>query len=121
MRNAYKRPARPEGEPQRANFVCACCGRTVVTAVEGLYYNPAVGSKQRFCDAACRQAVGQPPRADTADNAAGKRDRRDPTSLGDAHMTLDFQVAGQPGLIHPAHVNLAEEAQHHAPRGAVGE
>ena len=47
MRNAY---GSPEGEPERTSFVCACCGRTIVTAIEGLYYNPAVGSKQRFCD-----------------------------------------------------------------------
>lgn len=50
MRNAYGAPARPEGEPQRTSFVCACCGRTVVTVVEGLYYNAAVGSQRRFCD-----------------------------------------------------------------------
>ena len=37
MRNAYDTQARPAGEPKRISFVCACCGRTVVTAVEGLY------------------------------------------------------------------------------------
>jgi hypothetical protein len=80
MRNAYESPARPEGEPQRANFVCACCGRTVVTAVEGLYYNPAVGSKQRFCDAACRQAAWRRRKAGISEAAAlqrtGGRSRR---------------------------------------------
>ena len=49
MRNAYE-SREPEAEPERTSFVCACCGNTVVTAVEGLYYNPAVGSKQRFCN-----------------------------------------------------------------------
>jgi len=57
MRNAYDTPARPGGEPKRTSFVCGCCGRTVVTAVEGLYYNPPAGSKRRFCDPACRQAA----------------------------------------------------------------
>ncbi len=57
MRNACDGPARPDDEPRRTSFVCACCGRTVVTAVGGLYYYPAAGSKRRFCDPACRQAA----------------------------------------------------------------
>lgn len=59
MRNALRRPPGqpPNDEPARTSFVCACCGRTVVTAVEGSFCNPNVGSVRRFCDAACRQAA----------------------------------------------------------------
>ena len=59
MRNASRRPAAqvPNDEPACTSFACACCGRTVVTAVEGIFYNPNVGSERRFCDAACRQAA----------------------------------------------------------------
>ena len=59
MRNASRRSARTplDEEPRRTSFTCACCGREVVTAIEGLFYNPTVGSKRRFCDAACRQAA----------------------------------------------------------------
>lgn len=38
-------------------FVCACCGREVLTSMAGLFYNPKVGSPRRFCDPACRQAA----------------------------------------------------------------
>jgi hypothetical protein len=79
MRNAYESPEHEE-EPQGTSFVCACCGRTVVTAVEGLYYNPAVGSKQRFCDQACRQAAWRRRRAGVSEAAPlqrkGGRSRR---------------------------------------------
>jgi hypothetical protein len=59
MRNALRRPVgqAPNEELARTSFVCACCGRTVVTTIEGSFYNPPVGSKRRFCDAACRQAA----------------------------------------------------------------
>jgi hypothetical protein len=59
MRNASRRSAgqAPNDGPARTSFVCACCGRTVVTTVEGSFYNPTVGSKRRFCDPACRQAA----------------------------------------------------------------
>ena len=80
MRNAYGAPARPEGEPQRTSFVCACCGRTVVTAVDGLYYNAAVGSQRRFCDPACRQAAWRRRRAGASEDVPilrkGGRSRR---------------------------------------------
>ncbi|MDA8301192.1 MAG: hypothetical protein M0005_06525 [Actinomycetota bacterium] len=67
MRNASRRepPDAPEGpgpmrdasgEPRRTEFVCACCQRTITTAIEGLFYNPPVGSPQRFCSPSCRQA-----------------------------------------------------------------
>jgi len=62
MRNASP----PE---KRISFVCACCRRTVVTAVEGLFYNPAVGSTQRFCSQACRQAAWRRRRAGIAEDA----------------------------------------------------
>ena len=59
MRNASGGPAgqAPDEEPARTSFVCACCGRTVVTATEGLFYSRSVGSKRRFCDPGCRQAA----------------------------------------------------------------
>ena len=70
MRNASRRSARTplDEEPRRTSFICACCGREVVTAIEGLFYNHPVGSERRFCDAACRQAAWRrrkagPPRA----------------------------------------------------------
>ena len=50
MRNALGRPAR-EG------FSCAGCRSFTVTAVEGLLANPRVGTTQRFCSPACRQAA----------------------------------------------------------------
>ena len=53
------RDALPEGPDGlvRSGLACECCGRVVVTAVEGVFSNPAVGSVQRFCSAACRQAA----------------------------------------------------------------
>jgi hypothetical protein len=82
-RNASGGPktgAANSSEPQRTSFVCACCGRTVVTAIEGLFYNPPVGSKQRFCGSACRQAALRRRRAGVSENAPlqrqGGRSRR---------------------------------------------
>jgi hypothetical protein len=82
-RNASGGPktgAANSSEPQRTSFVCACCGRTVVTAIEGLFYNLPVGSKQRFCDSACRQAALRRRRAGVSENAPlqrqGGRSRR---------------------------------------------
>jgi len=59
MRNASRRPAEQllDEEPRRTSLVCACCGRTIVTAIEGLFSNPPAGSERRFCDPACRQAA----------------------------------------------------------------
>jgi hypothetical protein len=45
------------GQPVRTGFICEVCLRFTVTAVEGIFSNPAVGSAQRFCDHACRQAA----------------------------------------------------------------
>lgn len=51
------RDALPEGPGglARSGLICECCGRVVVTTVEGVFSNPAVGSVQRFCSASCRQ------------------------------------------------------------------
>lgn len=75
MRNALRRPVgqAPNEEPARTSFVCACCGRTVVTALEGSFYNPPVGSKRRFCDAACRQAAWRRRKAGVAEATAPQR------------------------------------------------
>lgn len=73
MRNASPEPARSE-------LVCACCGRRILTAIEGLFYNPPVGSPRRFCSAACRQAAWRRRRAEVEETAplqlTGGRSRR---------------------------------------------
>jgi hypothetical protein len=73
MRNASDLPA-------RYGFVCASCGTLTVTAVEGLFSNPRVGSAQRFCSPACRVAAWRRRRAgapeDTARQHTGGRTRR---------------------------------------------
>lgn len=76
MRNAL--PSDP-GDPARRGFTCAVCGRLIITAVEGLYANPARGSAQRFCTPSCRQAAWRRRRAgaseDTPRQYAGGRAR----------------------------------------------
>ena len=62
MCDAYDRPV-------RTTFICDCCARTIVTAVEGLFRNPRTGSPQRFCSPACRQAAYRRRRADVAETA----------------------------------------------------
>jgi len=66
--------------PEQCSFVCTCCGRTKVTAVEGVFYNPQVGNPQRFCSPACRQAAWRRRRAGVAEDAPlqhrGGRSRR---------------------------------------------
>jgi hypothetical protein len=37
------------GPPVRDAFRCACCGREVVTGMEGLFTDPRAGSPRRFC------------------------------------------------------------------------
>lgn len=73
MRDASASP-RPEG------FWCASCGRFKVTAVEGLFRNPPVGSPSRFCSPGCRQAAYRRRRAGVAEDAprqhSGGRGRR---------------------------------------------
>jgi hypothetical protein len=49
-------PASPDA-PQRDGFTCAHCGRLIITRIEGLFDDPNRGSRQRFCDHACRQAA----------------------------------------------------------------
>jgi len=88
MRNACDGPGpeAPKEEPGRTSFVCGCCGRTVVTAVDGRFYNPPVGSKQRFCDSACRQAAWRRRKAGVAEASPlqrrGGRARRLAKSTG---------------------------------------
>ncbi|MGH3010174.1 MAG: hypothetical protein ACRDLM_12320, partial [Gaiellaceae bacterium] len=53
-------------EPERTGFVCATCGRFIITAVEGLFRSARAGSPQRFCDHACRQAAYRRRRAEAA-------------------------------------------------------
>jgi hypothetical protein len=54
-------------QPARTTFNCQCCNLTVVTAVEGLFYNPQPGSPRRFCSPACRQAAYRRRQAGTAE------------------------------------------------------
>lgn len=73
MRNAW--------EPLvRHGLTCASCGTFTVTAIEGVFYNPPVGSPQRFCSPACRAAAWRRRRAgvteDTPRQRAGGRSRR---------------------------------------------
>ena len=75
MRNASRTAGEqaPNEEPSRTSFVCACCARTIVTAIEGLFYNPPVGSKRRFCDPACRQAAWRRRKAGVLEATALQR------------------------------------------------
>ncbi|MDQ6796612.1 MAG: hypothetical protein M3011_01070 [Actinomycetota bacterium] len=57
------------GDPERDGFTCGSCGRTVTTAIAGLFANPKPGSPARFCDSACRQAAYRRRRAGVAENA----------------------------------------------------
>ena len=66
----------------RHGVTCASCGTFTftVTAIEGLFYNPPVGSPQRFCSPACRAAAWRRRRAgvteDTPRQRTGGRSRR---------------------------------------------
>ena len=86
MRNAL--PAGPNGFA-RYGFTCQCCGRLVVTGVDGLFDNPARGSTQRFCGPACRQAAHRRRRAGASESsprlhAGGRRRRLAPPDQGGA-------------------------------------
>lgn len=65
--------------PNRDGFTCPVCARFIVTAVDGLWRNPSVGSPRRFCDPACRQAAYRRRRLgvaeDTPRQTKGGRDR----------------------------------------------
>ena len=81
MRNA-------SGPPDRQGLICACCGRLVVTAVDGLFANPTVGSPRRFCSPACRQAAWRRRAAQVAETTPAQRRggrtrrlRHDPANL----------------------------------------
>jgi hypothetical protein len=56
MRNASE-------HPDRHGFTRPVCGRFTVTAVDGLFTNPAAGSPRRFCSPSCRQAAWRRRRA----------------------------------------------------------
>ncbi len=60
-------------EPVRETFICACCGRTVVTAVIGVFANLDVGSPTRFCSPACRTAAWRRRRAGVPERAPLQR------------------------------------------------
>ena len=66
MRNASEAPT-------RTGFTCASCGRYTVTAVEGHFANPRVGSTQRFCSPACRQAAWRRRQSGVSENTPRQR------------------------------------------------
>ena len=87
MRDAL--PPSPEGNA-RTGFTCQSCGQLIITAVEGLFTNPARGSRRRFCTPSCRQAAYRRRRAGTTEDQSrqhsGGRTRRlnqdQPTAKG---------------------------------------
>jgi hypothetical protein len=77
MRDAF--PTTPD-EPTRTGFTCQACRRFIVTAVEGIFSNPARGSRQRFCAPACRQAAyrrrnANVPESDPLQHTGGRNRR----------------------------------------------
>lgn len=70
MRDAL--PDSPDGLA-RSGLICECCRRVVVTTVEGVFSNPAVGSVQRFCSASCRQAAYRRRLSGVAEDLPRKR------------------------------------------------
>jgi hypothetical protein len=58
---------------QRFGFTCQSCRRFIVTGVEGLFSNPSVGSSQRFCSPACRQAAFRRRQAGVAEDLPAQR------------------------------------------------
>jgi hypothetical protein len=54
--------------PVRKGVRCASCGAFRLIAIEGLFSNPTVGSPQRFCSPACRQAAWRRRRAGVAED-----------------------------------------------------
>ena len=82
MRNASE-------PPRRRGLICASCGTYTVTAVDGLFSNPRVGSPQRFCSPACRIAVWRRRRAGVSEatprQRTGGRSRRLSPSDVDHH------------------------------------
>ena len=76
-------------QPRRDGFTCAGCDRFTVTAVEGIFRYPSVGSPRRFCDPACRQAAYRRRRAGVAENTplqrtGGRTRRLNPAIEGEA-------------------------------------
>jgi hypothetical protein len=77
----------------RSGFTCQACDHTVITTIQGLYDNPAVGSPQRFCSPACRQAAWRRRQAGTAENTPANTpaggDATSPTNDHD-HRGVNF-------------------------------
>jgi hypothetical protein len=60
-------------QPAREGFTCASCGRFIVTAVDGIWRTPSVGSTRRFCEPACRQAAYRRRRAGVAETTPSQK------------------------------------------------
>ena len=68
-------PLRYASDPARHGYHCAACGHFTaacghftLTAIDGLFHNPAVGSPARFCGPACRQAAYRRRKAGAAED-----------------------------------------------------
>jgi len=106
MRNA-------SAEPARSELICACCGRRIVTAVDGLFYSPPVGSPRRFCSPSCRVAAWRRRRARVDESTPPQRTggrsrslRRQETSKRDR----------EPLLSHKEVIAATEDQRHNGTR-----
>ena len=77
--------------PVRHGVTCASCGAYTVIAIEGLFYNPPVGSPQRFCSPACRAAAWRRRRAGVTENTPRQR-----TGGRSRHLRPDTAASTQP-------------------------
>ena len=63
-----EKPMRYASGAGRHSYHCSACGRIVVTAIDGLFHNPVVGSPARICGPACRQAAYRRRKAGAAED-----------------------------------------------------
>jgi hypothetical protein len=77
----------------RHGHVCESCGRFTVTAVEGVFVNPQVGSTPRFCSSACRSAAYRRRRAGAPEDAPRQRNGGRGRRLG-ADTNTDTRLTG---------------------------
>jgi hypothetical protein len=67
------------------------------------------------------QPVGQPTENKASNKAEQEWHGSHEAGFRNAHMALDFQIAGQPRDEQPADIDIPEEAQHQPPGGAEAE
>jgi len=108
-------PLRDASPPDRHGYRCAVavCLRLIVTAVEGLFRNPAVGSPARLCSPARRQAAFRRRRAGTAGSTplqltGGRRRKLSHPQLSTKELLSgdgSGRTSGPPG--EPSHMGAA--------------